>query len=93
MVTGARAGAMLAGNTGKPLIRKTLALSALILLLSVPAGATAEKAAAESVEDVEMRGIIGEACFGDRYESDEDMNDGNRITQEEILQLLNPPRS
>jgi len=38
-------------------------------------------------------GIVGEACFGDRYESDEDMNEGNTITDEEIRLILNPPRS
>ncbi len=36
-------------------------------------------------------GIVGEACFGDRYESDEDMNEGNTITDEEIRLILNPP--
>ncbi|MCZ6607314.1 MAG: hypothetical protein O7A64_06575 [Alphaproteobacteria bacterium] len=74
-------------------MRNTLILPVLVLLLSLPAGAMAEEVATESVEDVERRGIVGEACFGDRYESDEDMNDGNRITEEEIFQLLNPPRS
>ncbi len=84
---------MLAGNTGKMLMRNTLVLSALVLLLSQPTGAMAEEAATESVEEVEMRGIVGEACFGDRFETDEEMNDGNRITEEEILRLINPPRS
>ncbi len=42
---------------------------------------------------VEMRGIVGEACFGDRYETDNDINEGNRISEEEILRLINPPRS
>ncbi len=41
----------------------------------------------------EMQGIIGEACFGDRYETDNDINEGNRISEEEILRLINPPRS
>jgi hypothetical protein len=37
--------------------------------------------------------VIHESCFGDRYESDADMNDGNRVTEEEIRRVLNPPRS
>lgn len=74
-------------------MRTMITLSALVLLLSLPAGATEEKTTTESIEDVEMRGLVGEACFGDSYESDADMNDGNRISEEEILQLLNPPRT
>ncbi len=74
-------------------MRNTLTLSALILLLSLPAWAKGDKGPPETAEEVEMRGIVGEACFGDRYESDDDMNDGNRITEEEILQLINPPRT
>jgi hypothetical protein len=38
-------------------------------------------------------GYVGESCFGDRYESDADMNEGNRITEEEIRRVLDPPRS
>ncbi len=74
-------------------MRNTLILSALVLLLSLPGSAEAKKIVLESVAEVEIRGIVGEACFGDRYETDEDMNDGNRITEEEILRLINPPRS
>ena len=74
-------------------MRTTLALSALILLLSLSAGFAAEKAAPESAEEVEMRGIIGGACYGDRYVSDKDLNDGAEISDEEFFQLLNPPRS
>ncbi|MDA1090750.1 MAG: hypothetical protein O3A85_10630 [Proteobacteria bacterium] len=74
-------------------MRNTLTLSALIFLLSLPAGVAAEKATTESVAEVEMRGIVGESCYGDRYESDEDLNDGNRITDEEIQQLLTPRQS
>lgn len=74
-------------------MRTMIILSALVLLLSLPVGATEEKTTTESIEDVEMRGLVGEACFGDSYESDADMNDGNRISEEEILQLLNPPRT
>ena len=74
-------------------MRTTLALSALILLLSLSAGFAAEKAAPESAEEVEMRGIIGDACYGYRYVSDKDLNDGAEISDEKIFQLLNPPRS
>ena len=74
-------------------MRTTLALSALILLLSLSAGFAAEKTAPESVEEVEMRGIIGGASYGDRYVSDKDLNDGAEISDEEFFQLLNPPRS
>jgi len=74
-------------------MRTTLALSALILLLSLSAGFAAEKAASESAEEVEIRGIIGDACYGDRYVSDKDLNDDADISDEKIFQLLNPPRS
>ncbi len=74
-------------------MRNTLFLSALVLLLTLPGAVMAEEAATESVEEVEMRGIVEEDCWGDRDESDKDMNDGNRITEEEILRLINPPRT
>ncbi len=74
-------------------MRNRFIFSAVISLLWLPVAAVAEKPDTESVEDVEMRGIVGEACFGDRYETDADMNEGNRITEEEILRLINPPRS
>ena len=93
VMTGARTGAMLAGNTGKSFMRNTFILAVMILLLSLPGAAEAKGIVTETVAEVEMRGIVGEACFGDRYETDEDMNDGNRITEEEILRLINPPRS
>jgi len=34
---------------------------------------------------------VHDACMGDRYESDEDINFGNTISEEEILTLINPP--
>ncbi len=74
-------------------MRNTLVLSVLILLLSLPAWAKGDKGPPETVAEVEMRGIVGEACFGDRYETDEDMNEGNTISEEEILRLINPPRT
>ena len=41
-------------------MRNTLVLSALVLLLSLPGAVMAEEAATESVEEVEMRGIVEE---------------------------------
>ena len=35
----------------------------------------------------------GDYCIGGKYESDNDINDGNRISDEEIQQLPNPPTS
>lgn len=32
-----------------------------------------------------------DACFGDKYESDEDLKTGNDISIEEILKLLDTP--
>ncbi len=34
-----------------------------------------------------------EACFGDSYESDNDINEGNRISVEEILRLIQRPNT
>jgi hypothetical protein len=91
---------MLAGYTGNTLMRNSFTLSTLILLLSLPAlaagekpaGTSPEQAAIESLKDVDFRNLF-DACYGDRYETDADLNDGNRVTDEEIHQLLNPPRS
>ena len=73
-------------------MRNGLCLVALMTALS--GGAWAEgKSLIPEEKDAEMQGIVGEACFGDRYESDNDINEGNRISEEEILRLINPPRS
>jgi hypothetical protein len=32
-----------------------------------------------------------DACFGDKYESDDDLKTGNEISIEEVLKLLNQP--
>ncbi|MCH7936706.1 MAG: hypothetical protein IH994_06405 [Proteobacteria bacterium] len=68
--------------------------AALITPLALSGGARAEgKPVYDGELTVEMQGIVGEACFGDRYEKDEDINEGNRISEEEILRLINPPSS
>ncbi|MCH8237418.1 MAG: hypothetical protein IIC06_04520 [Proteobacteria bacterium] len=74
-------------------MRDIIILSALIAALALPGGAVAEQTAAEKVQETEMNGLVGEACFGDSYESDADMNEGNTITEKEILLLINPPRT
>ena len=70
-------------------MRTGLCLVALMAALVFGGDARAE---GEPVIDdqltVEMRGIVG-----DRYETDKDINEGNRISEEEILRLINPPRS
>lgn len=32
-----------------------------------------------------------DACFGDKYESDDDLKTGNEISIEDVLKLLNTP--
>ena len=70
-------------------MRTGLCLVALMVALVFGGDARAE---GEPVIDdqltVEIRGIVG-----DRYETDNDINEGNRISEEEILRLINPPRS
>ncbi len=74
-------------------MRTIYILSALIVALALPGGSVAEQTAADKDLETELKGIIGEACFGDSYESDADMNEGNTITEKEILLLINPPRT
>ena len=77
-------------------MRVLLAFMLMLPVLALPGETIAEPADQgrdRSVASVENDGIVGEACFGDRYESDADMNEGNTITEEEILRILNPPRS
>jgi len=75
-------------------MRTGLCLVALMAALVFGVDARAERE--PMIDDqltVEMRGIVGETCLGDRYEIDNDINEGNRISEEEILRLINPPRS
>ena len=77
-------------------MRNLLCLSVLIAALALPGLSVADQAAAED-DRQSLRTWLKELpaeepCFGDSSESDEDLNEGNRITEEEILLLINPPR-
>ena len=75
-------------------MRTIITLSILIAALALAGGSVAEQTAVDKIQqEAEMKGLVGEACFGDSYESDADMNEGNTITEEEILLLINPPRT
>jgi len=74
-------------------MRTIIILSALLVALALPGGSVAEQTATDKVQETEMKGLVGEACFGDSYESDADMNEGNAITEKEILLLDNSPRT
>ncbi len=74
-------------------MRAILAYLVVLTVLTLPSGAIAQQADQDRETNVVYGGVVGEACFGDRYESDEDMNEGNTITDEEIRLILNPPRS
>ncbi len=74
-------------------MRTMIILSALIAALALPGGSVAEQTATDKVQEAGMKGLVGEACFGDRYESDADMNEGNTITEKEILLLDNSSRT
>ncbi|MCH8834556.1 MAG: hypothetical protein IH925_01280 [Proteobacteria bacterium] len=77
-------------------MRAVLAFLVVLSVLTLSSRTIAQQADQDrdtSVVNDGNDGIVGEACFGDRYESDDDMNDGNTITDEEIRLILNPPRS
>ncbi len=74
-------------------MRAILAFLVVLTVLTLSGRTIAQQADQDRETNVVMDGVVGEACFGDRYESDEDMNDGNTITDEEIRLILNPPRS
>ncbi len=74
-------------------MRAILAFLVVLSVLTLASRTIAQQADQDRETNVVMDGVVGEACFGDRYESDEDMNEGNTITDEEIRLILNPPRS
>ncbi|MFQ5496079.1 MAG: hypothetical protein ACE5EX_11940 [Phycisphaerae bacterium] len=69
------------------------AVLVVLAVLTLSGRSVAQQADQDRETGVVNDGVVGEACFGDRYESDEDMNEGNTITDEEIRLILNPPRS
>ena len=87
------------GLSVTPMTRKqrilTLSLVFLFALSVMPfsGSAIAQQSGQELESNLMNDGVVGEACFGDKYETDEDMNEGNTITDEEILLILNPLRS
>lgn len=68
------------------------ACSAVFAVL-IATGAVAEPAKQTPKNDRLPADASGDYCIGGKYESDSDINDGNRISDEEIQQLLNPPTS
>ncbi len=74
-------------------MRVILAFLVVLAVLALSSRTIAQQADQDREKNVVDYGFVGEACFGDRYESDEDMNEGNTITDEEIRLILNPPRS
>lgn len=74
-------------------MRAILAFLIVLPVLALSSRTIAQQADRDRETNVADDGFVGEACFGDRYESDEDMNEGNTITDEEIRLILNPPRS
>lgn len=53
--------------------------------------------ASQSIEPVQQSKPIDrgygqhDACFGDKYESDDDLKTGNELSIEDVLKLLNTP--
>jgi len=84
-------------------MRGVLRLAVLIAVLGLPAAAGAderqmspkpgERAAGTPATPWYRDAPAGEACWGDSREKDEDLNEGARITTEEILRILNPAQS
>ncbi len=74
-------------------MRAILAFLIVLSVLALSSRTIAQQADQDRETNVADDAFVGEACFGDRYESDEDMNEGNTITDEEIRLILNPPRS
>ena len=68
-------------------------LSVLMTVSVLSEGALAEPPIEGREQKADDPSPYSDACYGDRYESDNDLNEGNRITDEEINRLLNRPIS
>lgn len=89
---------------GKPM-RAILRFALLIAVLGLPGPAAADQQAQQSTkqpatadEQAAMTSWakdlpMGEPCWGDSRESDADLNEGARISTEEILRIINPAQS
>jgi len=84
-------------------MRAVVRLVALIAVLGLPGLAAADEKqmstkpteqAASTPATPWYRDLpAGEPCWGDSRESDADLNEGARISTEEILRILNPAQS
>ncbi len=91
MVTGAALRRMLW------IMRTLLTCLTLVAVLLPSAAFAGQETAGKQSDQAEERArndkVPEEACFGDSYESDNDINEGNRITVEEILRLIQRPNT
>jgi len=86
-------------------MRAVLRFALLIAVLGLPALAAADQRPQQSTkppattdEQAAMTPWtkdlpVGEPCWGDSRESDDDLNDGARISTEDILRIINPAQS
>jgi len=74
-------------------MRVLFILSVLMAVSVLSEDALAERPIEGREQKADYPSPYPDACYGDRYESDNDLNEGNRITDEEINRLLNRPIS
>lgn len=73
---------------------RTLGISVFIVALTLgPQIASGSQSTSPEQQSVPIDRGFGQhdACFGDKYESDDDLKTGNEVSIEEILKLLNQP--
>ncbi len=78
------------------MVRTQALASAVFLALAmivVASTASANQSSAPELENKPIDRGYGQhdACFGDKYESDDDLKTGNEISIEDVLKLLNTP--